>query len=143
MLLTQAATTRQDDFNAIHVLKPSRGEDHSEAVRAIRRARDHRSRFFSPTLFSDPAWDMLLELYLAELEQRRLSTSAVSDAAGVAGTTGLRWLDVFTAQGLITKQSDPLDARRVWVRLSPRGLVGMHAYFASEVAIIDSLFKLG
>ena len=99
-------------------------------VRAIRRARDRRTQFFAG-LFGDPAWDMLLELYAAELEQRRLSIGDLCNGSGVPGTTGLRWIDVFERRGLISKRSDPLDARRVHVSLSPDASTLMNAYFAS------------
>jgi DNA-binding MarR family transcriptional regulator len=101
-------------------------------VRAIRRARRRRSEFLPSKLCSDPAWGMLLELYVAQLEQRRISITAVSRGAGVAETTGLRWLDAFAREGLISKRCDPLNARRVWVSLSASGMEAMRAYFASE-----------
>src|SRR5437762_3206264 len=51
-------------------------------VRAILRARRSRDRFFDASLFADPAWDMLLELYLAELlGERRLSVGSLCQSA--------------------------------------------------------------
>jgi DNA-binding MarR family transcriptional regulator len=83
-------------------------------------------------MFSDPAWDILLELYIAEWEQRRLSITALSDRSGVAGTTVLRWLELFEREGLISKRCDPLDRRRVYVSLSALGIRAMQAYFDSD-----------
>jgi DNA-binding MarR family transcriptional regulator len=101
-------------------------------LRATQCARRRRSKYFASELFSDPAWDMLLELYAAELEQRRISTTGLSYAAGVPLTTGLRWIDVFIREGLIAKRCDPLDGRRVYIGLSANGVAAMSAYFASE-----------
>lgn len=119
----------------IHVALHSNSEE-VQMVRAVRRARRGRSAFFAANLFSDPAWDMLLELYAAELEQRRISVTAVANAAGVAATTGLRWIETFAREGLITRRCDPLDARRVHISLSAHGAAAMRAYFASEANIL-------
>lgn len=59
--------------------------------RAIR-SRRLRDEFFMPGLFADPAWDMLLDLYAAELEDQPVSVSSLCIAAAVAPTTALRWI---------------------------------------------------
>lgn len=100
-------------------------------VRTAIRARSSRTDFFSARLFSDPAWDILLELYLSELLQQRVSVSALGGSGGVAPTTVLRWLDILRANGLIERTGDPLDARRVFVSLSPEASKAMHDYFAT------------
>jgi DNA-binding MarR family transcriptional regulator len=110
-----------------------------EAARAMRRARRRRSRFFLPTMFSDPAWDILLELYIAECEQRRLSIADLSDRSGVPGTTALRWLEAFEKETLVTRRCDPLDGRRVYINLSARGIRAMQAYFESETTVSADL----
>lgn len=121
-----------NDLNGPEVAIHGNGA-HLRIIRMISRARRRRAEYFDAKLFSDPAWDMLLELYTAELEQRRISTTAVSDAAGVPSTTGLRWLEVFSRECLIIRRPDPLDARRVQISLSENGLTAMRAYFSSEV----------
>lgn len=100
-------------------------------VRSAIRARSRRTDFFSARLFSDPAWDILLELYLSELLQQRVSVSALGGSGGVAPTTVLRWLEILRTNGLIERTSDPLDARRVFVTLSPEASKAMHDYFAT------------
>jgi DNA-binding MarR family transcriptional regulator len=97
-------------------------------VRRILSARASRRQFFSADLFADPAWDILLELYALECEQRRISISKLCLAAAVPSTTALRWLDKLQSDGMITRQSDPLDARRVWVSMSPAGFEAMASY---------------
>jgi DNA-binding MarR family transcriptional regulator len=100
-------------------------------VRTAIRARSSRTDFFNARLFSDPAWDILLELYLSELLQRRISVSALGGSGGIAPTTVLRWLDILRTNGLIERTDDPLDARRVFVSLSPKASKAMHDYFAA------------
>ena len=100
-------------------------------VRTAIRARSKRTDFFNARLFSDPAWDILLELYLSELLQQRVSVSALGGSGGVPPTTVLRWLEILRTNGLIERTSDPLDARRVFVTLSPEASRAMHDYFAT------------
>ena len=100
-------------------------------VRTAIRARSNRTDFFNARLFSDPAWDILLELYLSELLQQRVSVSALGGSGGVAPTTVLRWLEILRTNGLIERTSDPLDARRVFVTLSPEASKAMQGYFAT------------
>ena len=101
-------------------------------VRDILRSRSRRGEHFGASLFSDPAWDLLLVLYQMELEQRRISIGGLCQSAGVAGTTGLRWIDILDGKRLIERHADPLDGRRVYIRLSFEGLSSMHAYFSRD-----------
>lgn len=105
-------------------------------LRGLLRARVRRGIFFSPRLFADPAWDMLLELYTAQLEQKRVSVSSLGIASGVPPTTALRWIAELQKDGFITKSKDPLDARRTFVELSRVGSRAMRDYLASLPASI-------
>ena len=98
-------------------------------VRALQRMRRNRDQFFNPDLFADPAWDIFLELYAAALGQQRTSVTKLCEAAAVPATTALRWIRLLEEQGLLTRSSDPMDARRSFMQLSARALKGMDAYF--------------
>jgi DNA-binding MarR family transcriptional regulator len=98
-------------------------------IRRVQTARRARATFFSEDLFADPAWEVLLELYAAELAQRRVSISKVSAAAGVPGTTALRWIQRLEQEKFVQRESDPLAARRAWIALTPSGSSSMHSYF--------------
>ena len=102
-------------------------------VREIIRARANRAKCFRGDLFADPAWDMLLELYTAELGAKQISVSSLCIAASVPTTTALRWINVLEREGLISRRSDPKDGRRTFVHLSPAGVAGMDAFFASTI----------
>ncbi len=110
------------------------GAQRVRAVRAAMAARELRGHYFDPDFFADPAWDLLLELYLAHLEQRRLSVSALFKAGGQPATTNLRWLAKLEQDALAERVNDKLDARRIWVSLSPKGVDAMKRYF-DEAAI--------
>ena len=80
-------------------------------------------------MFADPAWDILLDLYLAEIEQRRTVVSSLCVAANVPATTALRWMTSLIDRGMLTRRSDPLDRRRVFVELTAKASQGMRCYF--------------
>lgn len=87
----------------------------------IIRARRLRENFLGSTLFSDPAWDMLLALFLAELRQQRVTTTELIRATSASRTTALRWIDALEQDGLIGRRNAPLDGRKYFVELSQRG----------------------
>jgi DNA-binding MarR family transcriptional regulator len=99
------------------------------AIRQSLQARAQRGRFFNARLFSDPAWDILLELYAASLAQRRLSVSRLAERTQVPLTTVLRWISVLEKEGAVERKPDQLDARRVFILLSEQGTSAMAAYF--------------
>jgi len=95
----------------------------------LRRARRQRDDFFSAKLFADPAWDMLLDLFAREIAQQRVTVSNVCYVSGAPSTTALRYIELLRSEGLITREPDPVDQRRKFVRLTPAAVEGMRAYF--------------
>lgn len=85
------------------------------------RARRRRQELFAGIQVADPAWDLLLELYVNCAEKRRISVTGLGLGANVPGATVLRWLAMFHEAGLIVREPDPLDRRRIWVRLTDLG----------------------
>src|SRR3546814_14216668 len=79
---------------------------------------DLRDRYFDGDLFADPAWDMLLDLYLAaERNTRPVSISSLCIASAVPATTALRWIKTFEDLQLISRRADPSDGRRIFIQL--------------------------
>jgi len=102
----------------------------ADTVRSIIRARRLRARYFSEDLFADPAWDMLLDLFQAEIAQLRVPVSSLCIAAAVPATTALRWLKTMVSNGMFIRRADPHDGRRVFVELAPQTSVALRRYFA-------------
>lgn len=105
-----------------------RSEIRVREVRDAIRARRLRDQVFGTGLFEDPAWDMLLDLFAAELERAQVSVSSLCIAAGVAPTTALRWITRMTDAGLFERRPDPFDRRRAFIALSSRASAGMRSY---------------
>lgn len=90
----------------------------AEFVRSIIRSRRLRDDFFGRGMFADPAWDMLLDLLAARLDERRVSISSLCIASAVPPTTALRWIKHLEAKNLVERRSDPGDGRRIYVALT-------------------------
>jgi len=94
-------------------------------------ARNDRANFFPEDVFADPAWDILLELALAEQQQRRVSVTALCVGSRVPQTTALRWIKHMSDLGWLVRRDDPLDARRKFIELSDDTSTRMRAYLLS------------
>jgi hypothetical protein len=90
----------------------------ADTARRIYAARRLRDRFFAAGLFADPAWDMLLGLYIAADEGRDMSISSACASAAVPPTTGLRWLLRLEQERLVRRRPSSRDRRRVLVQLT-------------------------
>ena len=73
-------------------------EDHIVSVIMARRGRE---AIFGKDLFSDPAWDILLELYAAYLAGRETCVSELAASIGTPPPTTIRWASALQAQGFV------------------------------------------
>lgn len=110
-----------------------------QRIRHLISIRRLRERFFSPELFADPAWDILLDLAASRLEHRSVSVSSLCIAAAVPPTTALRWIRLMTEQQLLERRADPADARRMFVDLSDGAFDQVCGWFA----LVDARGGLG
>lgn len=106
------------------------GVSHAMLVRRMIALRRLREDVFPAGLFADPAWDMLLDLYGAHIAQHRVPVSSLCVAAEVPATTALRWIGKLERKGLIRRERDPHDARRVFISLQPDAVDLMRDYFS-------------
>ncbi|MBN8843040.1 MAG: MarR family transcriptional regulator [Sphingomonadales bacterium] len=101
----------------------------AKAVRRLLRRRRIREQYFPSDLFADPAWDMLLDLYAARLENRPVSVSSLCIAAAVPATTALRWIRTMADAGFFVREADPQDGRRIFIALAESAFDAMSRYF--------------
>jgi DNA-binding MarR family transcriptional regulator len=99
-----------------------------EAAREQRR-RGLRRKLFDPYLFGEPAWEILLALYVADVE-RRLSIAQLTAVTHVPLTTALRWLALLEDQDLVSRTIAPDDQRIVLIELTDSGRRAMNAYLS-------------
>lgn len=95
-------------------------------LRTMRRA---RTQHFPSDLFSDPCWEMLLDLYDAQLAGADVTVTSLGAASGVPLTTALRRMEALQAHGLIVRTEDAGDKRRTIIRLTAPGLQAAESFF--------------
>lgn len=100
--------------------RPFSDEAAGRFVRLMLRQRRTRERKLGDALFSDPVWDMMLDLYAASCEGQEVCLSSLCLASSVAPSTAMRKINDLIRRGHIRRMSDPLDRRRTNLSLSPR-----------------------
>ena len=100
----------------------------SRVLQEIFRARRRRAELFGSQILGEPAWEIILELYAAELGRQRLLVSKVGQASGISQSTALRWMHRLEAEGWIGREPDPHRGRRIFAVLTPQASVAMHTY---------------
>ena len=98
-------------------------------VRTLIAARQSRAKFFGGDMFAEPAWDMLLDLTAAKIENKYVSVSSLCIAAGVPSTTALRYIRSMQQAGIIERHCDPDDARRSFLVISNTTFNAMIEFF--------------
>lgn len=104
--------------NGYHSADPERRLEaavSSTYIRELIRQRRGREVIAPATLFSDPAWDILLDLTAARMEGQSVSISSACVAANVPATTALRWINLLVDKGLLVRKPERLDGRRATV----------------------------
>ena len=82
------------------------------------RQRRRREELIGAQHFSDPAWDMMLDLFAASVRGEEVAISSLIVAANVPQSTALRRIRRLVCDGLFVVRDDPHDGRRSFIRLS-------------------------
>jgi DNA-binding MarR family transcriptional regulator len=80
--------------------------------------RRKREEYFPPALFGEPAWDLLLALFIAREDGRNVSLSEAYDAAKVDARHGPTLIEKLVAAGLVVRSHN----RRNAVLLTDHGM---------------------
>jgi hypothetical protein len=122
------ARSRRKVRRPVTIRRPEDWTAHGAFARELLNSRRLITRYFDPALFADPALDILLDLYAATAEGKKVGTSSACIAAAVPSTTALRWIARLKAMKLIEDQPDPTDGRRKWLTLTIAAHAQMTAY---------------
>jgi DNA-binding MarR family transcriptional regulator len=138
---------------AEHNLHPFTPADAEKAVLQIILARRIRAGVLAPRLFSEPAWDLLLILFLARLRRQRMTIRQLARGTGVSEPMAARWLDALDHEGLLRhRPAAQGDARTGFVELSQAGSRAMQRWLdewtesrseaGSDKRVLDLLWRL-
>lgn len=102
----------------------------AERARQTFENRARRPQFFNSVIFGEPAWDMLLALYVTDQSGARHTVTGLMYLSGVPPTTALRWLDLLAREQLVTRRAHPTDGRVHYVELTDSARCSLDAYFS-------------
>lgn len=100
-------------------------------VEAMIDGRRLRERYFGRGLFFDPAWDIFLQLYAAELMERRVLSSRLKVTGPLPATATRRALACLVERGMIEERVDPHCQGASFVFLSRQTKLAMDAFFGA------------
>jgi DNA-binding response OmpR family regulator len=105
--------------DAVDVPASMRTNPDAALLRKLIRAESTRSMAIGGKALGDPAWNILLDLILASLEDRKVAVSSACIVAGVATTTALRLITRMVDDGVLMRVPDENDGRRHFLAIEP------------------------
>ena len=113
---------------AEHIQRLFAAADSERFAQQILEARRLRADVFGPSLFSDPAWDLLLNLYLSELRHTEMTLDELADAIGLSADATGRWFHALAGKGM-TREKTSAARDKVVIGLSATGASAMRRWF--------------
>jgi hypothetical protein len=92
----------------------------AELAQSLHTARQRRAECLPGQLFAEPAWDILLKLFIAAVKDERITQAELCSAVGFRAEIGARWIAIVISQNLAEK-IDPADGSDAEVRLTCEG----------------------
>jgi hypothetical protein len=101
-----------------------------ERVSAGLKLRARRDAQLGGDMFGEPAWDILLDLFIGRTEGRKTNSTSASIASRAPTSTALRYLGILEQRGLITRRTAEHDMRVHYVQLTDDAYQSMLELFA-------------
>jgi DNA-binding MarR family transcriptional regulator len=102
-------------------------------ARAILDDRRRRSEIFNPAMFGEPAWELLLTLFVNDRHGARLTIGGLAQLAGAKLTTALRWLEYLEDQQFVRREQHPNDARTAFIELTDKAREALEMYLSGTL----------
>lgn len=123
-------TSGCEAFGPLAISPTSRTEVALAAAVKAKEQRNVRPRFLGgEDLFGEPAWDILLDIFIRQTLDEKISVPKVGIVDQTPATTTLRWFLVLEENGLIAQEPDPDKKDQVLLRFTPTGYEAMLRYF--------------
>ena len=99
-----------------------------DRARTTMEMRQLRHRFFNPAMFGEPAFDMLLALYVTEARPPMVSLRVLSPLVGISEYSAARWLKFLVGEGLAFSVGGDGDRGQIQAAITGKGRIAMEEY---------------
>lgn len=103
----------------------------ARVAEGILRQRLRRKEYFKASMFSEPGWDMLLELYVLDSSGGSATAAQLLIAAATSTSTAVRWLEYLEEEGLVIRRPHPVDPETEFIELTEEAWQAMEAYLTA------------
>lgn len=125
-VLNQIDPSRQSLDSPTEITAPVDPQTLAAIARRLIVERRVRDRLLNiPELFGEPAWDMLLDLFVAHLSGKQVSTSSACISSTAPATTGLRYIKALEDKKLVKRVRHKSDGRVVYICLTDEAVAQM------------------
>jgi DNA-binding MarR family transcriptional regulator len=97
-------------------------------AKVIYEQRRQRDNYIPPQFFGEPAWDMLLELFMQFSGGAKVSVTSLCIASDAPVSTALRHVAQLEEAGLVRRTASQFDKRVTFVELTTQGIVAVGCY---------------
>ena len=105
--------------------------DTETLVEHILQARRIRDNLLGSSLFSETAWDILLNLYRSHLRHLDLTRDDLGELLGLSTATVGRWIETLKLENLVRQKPHPEQPGQMSVELSTQGANAMRRWSAA------------
>jgi len=113
------------------------GNEAAQIASAILSFRRYRLRALSPDIFGEPAWDLLLEVFVADAEGAPMTARIAAERSETPPSVMSRWLKHLSAKNLVIGDGDGnLDDE---LTLSGAGMAAIESVLLQARALKDGI----
>jgi hypothetical protein len=105
-------------------------------------SRRRRAKYLDPALLGEPAWDILLDLFIKTIERKSVSVMSSALASHVPEATAIRKLEGLEKAGLICRQKSSSDRRVTYLKLTEDGFSQLNGYFQDRASREPAVLNL-
>jgi DNA-binding MarR family transcriptional regulator len=133
----ESAAKAPKTVGSVDALEVERNADRlAELAAREYRARRSRERYFDRALFGEPAWDILIDLFIQQSSGKTVSVTSAAIASQVPVTTALRHLAALQRAGLVERMRSAVDARVKLLRLTKEGYTRVGSWLMDRTTTV-------
>lgn len=96
-----------------------------------------RNQVFAPADLGNPAWDVILDLYVQESQGFRVSLDHLALSGELRAETVYACVDALEAAGLVERAPDRFDRRTTWLSLTENGKRRMAEFMLQSAHLVS------